>query len=153
MVEIYKGESPPLRRRIIPEMKKVAQKSAEGTKKVIQATMELPVATAKATKGAATAVAKAVTFTKREVVIADQPESAAIGAGGNASEENALKSFGSDVMVDAPPVDNSYARVESTGTGRTIVLGRFMDFMPADATIIMIVSLSVALASTLRTIR
>jgi uncharacterized membrane protein YdfJ with MMPL/SSD domain len=40
--------------------------------------------------------------------------------------------------------------VEFTGTGRTMVLKRFMDFLTADATIIMIASFSVALASTLR---
>jgi hypothetical protein len=57
-------EDPPLRRRVFPDVKKAAQKSAEGTKKAIQATMDLPVASAQATKGAINAVAKAVTFTK-----------------------------------------------------------------------------------------
>jgi hypothetical protein len=64
MFEDDKVERPPLRGRIIPEMKKLLQKSAEGTKKAIQATMDLPVASAQATKGAINAVAKAVTFTK-----------------------------------------------------------------------------------------
>jgi hypothetical protein len=159
MAEVGETENPSMQRRSFPDMKKAAQKSAEGTRKAIQATIDLPVAAAKATKGArdslrgsATAVAKAIKFKQREEivdnelaspsvaeaikfkqreeVVDDEPASPLMGTERNDSEEISPVSPSCDST--APPIDN-------------IVL----NFLTADATIIMSASFSVVLAITL----
>jgi hypothetical protein len=46
-----------------------------GADNTIQATMDMPVTAAKATRGAAAAVTRAVTFKKRELIAVNDPES------------------------------------------------------------------------------
>jgi hypothetical protein len=148
VAEVDEEESPRLRRRMIPEVEKVA---AEGTKKAIKVKKDLPSAAVKATKGAAAAIAKAVKFKKREVFVENEPESPLRGFERNGSEGLSLvsPSWDLDVMVDAPtPIKNNDASAASTSAGRTLVAGPILDFLTADTTIIMIVSFSMALALT-----
>jgi hypothetical protein len=155
MVEDDDEDGPRPRLRIIPNaLKKVGQKSAEGTKHAIQATKDTAVAAAKATKDSATAVVKAVKFRKREVAIADEEESAEVEAERNISEGTPLLSTSSDSAVnDRAPSENygdSVGDSVASSTARPIVVGPVLDFLTADATIFMIVSLSVAFGSTFR---
>jgi hypothetical protein len=149
MAEVVQTEDPPVRRRVFPDVKKVGQKSAVGTKKAMQATMDMPVAAAKATKGAATAFAKAFKFKKREAIIEDELESLLIGAGRTQEFSLASPSWDSDVLDDSP-IDNNEASVASPSTGSPLAIVPILDFLSADATVILILSLSVAIASTLR---
>jgi hypothetical protein len=128
-----------VRRRIFPDVKKAAQKSAEATQKAMQATKE-------SARSSATAVAKAVNFKKREDEV-DETSPLVGTEGGNNSEVISLvsSSLDSTNMVDAPPIgDNSVA---STSPERT---NHHLNFLTADATIIMIVCFSVALAVSFR---
>jgi hypothetical protein len=151
MAEVDEEESPRLRRRMILEVEKASQKSAEGTKKAIQVKKDLPSAAAEGKKGAASAVAKAVKFKRRDVSIEKKPESPSRGLERNGSEGISLASpsWDSDVMVDAP-IKNNEAIVASTSAGTTLVAGPILEFLTADATIIMILSFSMALALTLQ---
>jgi hypothetical protein len=126
------------RRRIFPDVKKAARKSAEGTKKAIQAT--------------------AVKLKKREELDETSP---LIGMEGNEDSEGislvspsgndskgdylVSPSLDSTVIVDSPAID--YDSASSTSAER---MNRLLNFLTADATIIMIVCFSVVLAVTLR---
>jgi hypothetical protein len=144
MVEVDRTEETPLLRRVFPDMKKAAQKSAEGTKKAMQSTKD-------SISASATTVANAVKFKKREASFDDELESLLIGAGKNVNQEISLvtPSVDSTVKVDAPTIDKN--SVASTSTESPLVLiGPIRDFLTAYATIILIASFSVVLAITLR---
>jgi hypothetical protein len=151
MAEVVKAdeaESATPGSQIIADVKKDVQKSAEGTKKVIQATKDLPSAAAKATTAA---VAKAGKLEKQGVLINNGKNSPLRKAEKNGSEGMSLvsPSSGSDVMVDQP-IKNNDASAASTSTGRMLVDRRMLDFLTADVTIIIILSFSMALVLTFR---
>jgi hypothetical protein len=127
------------RRRVFPDVKKAAQKSAEATQKAMQATKD-------SARSSATAVAKAVNFKKSKDVDETSP---LMGTEGNDSRGDSLvfPSGDSTVIVDVPLRVIDSGSVASTSPER---MNRVLNFLTADATIIMIIFLSVALAVTLR---